>query len=83
MDEQSNELNQGIPSVLADFLDAGSVEEKLRILQERESELNEKIVMNMEASLDIVGSNTSYEDRIGYLMYFLRTRGRFETSRLR
>ncbi|MBR4725354.1 MAG: hypothetical protein K6G45_06015 [Lachnospiraceae bacterium] len=74
----------GIPQVLEDFLDADTVEEKRRILEERSSEIDERTLLNIELSLDIVAKNgATIDDRIGYVMYYLRTRGRFETTRLR
>lgn len=74
----------GIPKVLADFLDASSVEEKHKILEENADLVDEKVVLNMELSLDIVAKDkATLDDRIGYILYYLRTRGRFETTRLR
>ena len=87
--KQQNEQNgqtapSGIPQVLEDFLDAATVEEKRRILEERSSEIDERTLLNIELSLDIVAKNgATLNDRIGYVMYYLRTRGRFETTRLR
>ncbi len=88
MDEINNinaEKDTGsIPQVLADFLDADSVMEKHRILEEHANEIDEHTVLNMEISLDIIGdSKTTLDDRIGYILYYLRTRGRFEGTRLR
>ena len=76
--------NPGIPKVLEDFLDAQTVEEKRRILEERSNEIDERTMLNIELSFDIVAKDgATLDDRIGYVMYYLRTRGRFETSRLR
>ena len=70
--------------VLEDFLDAETVEQKRRILEERSSEIDERTLLNIELSLDIVAKNgATIDDRIGYVMYYLRTRGIFETTRLR
>ena len=78
------ENTSGIPQVLEDFLDAATVEEKRRILEERSAEIDERTLLNIELSLDIVAKNgATMDDRIGYVMYYLRTRGRFETTRLR
>lgn len=80
--ENNNEEN--IPDVLAEFLDAETVEQKHKILEEHADELDERTVLNMEVSLDIVAKdNTTLDDRIGYILYYLRTRGRFESTRLR
>ncbi|MCR5685512.1 MAG: hypothetical protein K6G81_08875 [Lachnospiraceae bacterium] len=76
--------NNRIPQVLEDFLDADNVADKRRILEERSSEIDEKTMLNIELSLDIVAKDgASLDDRIGYVMYYLRTRGRFENTRLR
>ena len=81
MEEQER---NGIPKVLEDFLDAESLEEKRRILEERSSEIDERTMLNIELSYDIVARDkASIDDRIGYVMNYLRTRGRFESSRLR
>ncbi|MCR5330075.1 MAG: hypothetical protein K6E62_02675 [Lachnospiraceae bacterium] len=74
----------GIPRVLEDFLDAPTVEAKRKILEERSDEIDDRTLLNIELSLDIVGKDgATKDDRIGYVMYYLRTRGRFETTRLR
>ena len=80
-----NEINgPQIPKVLEDFLDASTVAEKRKILEERSDEIDERTMLNIELSLDIVAKNgATLDDRIGYVMYYLRTRGRFETTRLR
>lgn len=90
---QNNEINisagdesakAAIPGVLEAFLDAESVEEKHRILEERADEVDGHIILNMEISLDIVADQkATLDDRIGYVLYYLRTRGRFEGTRLR
>ena len=82
--ENMNKNESGIPQVLADFLDAESVQEKYRILEERSSEVDEHTLLSMEISLDIVPDDKkSIDDRIGYIMYYLKTRQRFEGTRLR
>ncbi len=85
MEEQrANGAEPQIPQVLADFLDAETVEEKHRILEEHAGEVDEHMVLNMEISLDIVSDGKqSLDDRIGYILYYLRTRSRFEGTRLR
>ena len=83
-EKENKTAPSGIPQVLEDFLDADTVEEKRRILEERSSEIDERTLLNIELSLDIVAKNgATIDDRIGYVMYYLRTRGRFETTRLR
>ncbi|MBO4416013.1 MAG: hypothetical protein J5824_08555 [Lachnospiraceae bacterium] len=83
-EQQEKKEGPEIPKVLEDFLDAETVEQKRRILEERSSEIDERTLLNIELSLDIVAKNgATIDDRIGYVMYYLRTRGRFETTRLR
>lgn len=73
-----------IPEVLSAFLDATTAEEKHRILEENADSVDEHIVLNMEISLDIISKDgATLDDRIGYILYYLRTRTRFEGSRLR
>ena len=84
MEKEVNKRGSDIPKVLEDFLDADTVEQKRRILEERSSEIDERTMLNIELSLDIIAKNgATLDDRIGYVMYYLRTRGRFETTRLR
>ncbi len=84
MDDINGINGPQIPKVLEDFLDASTVEEKRKILEERSNEIDERTMLNIELSLDIVAKNgATLDDRIGYVMYYLRTRGRFETNRLR
>ena len=87
MDDERKEIpmsDSGIPMVLEDFLDAPTVEAKRKILEERSNEIDERTMLNIELSLDIVAKDgATLDDRIGYVMYYLRTRGRFETTRLR
>ena len=83
-EQQEKKPGSDIPKVLEDFLDAETVEQKRRIIEERSSEIDERTLLNIELSLDIVAKNgATIDDRIGYVMYYLRTRGRFETTRLR
>ncbi|MCR5323576.1 MAG: hypothetical protein K6E85_09940 [Lachnospiraceae bacterium] len=83
-EQQEKKEGADIPKVLEDFLDAETVEQKRRIIEERSSEIDERTLLNIELSLDIVAKNgATLDDRIGYVMYYLRTRGRFETTRLR
>ena len=83
-EREAKQSGSDIPKVLEDFLDAETVEQKRRILEERSAEIDERTMLNIELSLDIIAKNgATLDDRIGYVMYYLRTRGRFETTRLR
>lgn len=76
-------MEEKIPEILEAFLDADSAKAKYAILEEHYNEIDERMVANMEASLDLVGKPGSVTERIEYVMYCLRTRQRFETTRLR
>lgn len=83
-DNSQDNCENMLPGVLTAFLDAETVEEKHRILEERSAEVDEHIILNMEISLDIISDpKATLDDRIGYVLYYLRTRGRFEGTRLR
>jgi len=85
MDENENVQAQ-IPELLMRFLDARSAKEKLEILDdldmdERES-IDDRMLNNMEASLDIVGKG-DIDTRLDFIKYHLRMHSKYETSRLR
>jgi len=65
------------------FFDARTAKEKIQILSEHENEITERMIGNIEASLDLPGGNGTLWQRIEYVMYCLRTKSRFETDRLR
>lgn len=65
------------------FLDAGSSKEKLEILEKNRENIDDKTMTNIEVSLDVVAGSDNMENRIDYICDLLRTRARYETSRLR
>ncbi|MCR4720405.1 MAG: hypothetical protein K5655_01635 [Lachnospiraceae bacterium] len=69
--------------ILDRFLDARMAKKKMEILSENADRIDEKMIGNIEASLDLPGGNGSLSDRIDYVLYCLRTKSRFETDRLR
>ncbi len=69
--------------ILDRFLDARTAKEKIEILNEHSSQIDERLIGNIEASLDLPGGNGTLWQRIEYVMYCLRTKSRFETDRLR
>lgn len=79
----AEEGNAEIPDVLNDFLDARSAGAKIKILDEHSEEIDEKMIGIIEASLDLPGGSGTLFQRIEYVHYYLRTRSRFETERLR
>lgn len=72
-----------VPQLLIDFLDAESMGEKLKILEDYDGEIDERTMGNIEASLDIVGKDASVEERLEHVKYYLEKRKKFETGRLR
>lgn len=82
MEWNSNGMEK-LPNLLECFLDSESVHEKYKLLEEHYEEVDERMIGNIEASLDLVGKQGSVSERIDYVMYYLRTRQRFETDRLR
>lgn len=78
-----SENEERIPKVLADFFDAETAEQKLRVLEENADSIDERTMGNIEASLDLAGKDGPIEQRLDFVMYYLRTRSRFETTRLR
>ena len=69
--------------ILLSFLEAEASSEKLKIIQDKGEELDDRALNNIEASLDIVSNSTDPVERISYICDMLRTRSKFETSRLR
>jgi len=70
-------------SVIMQFLDADTSEEKLSVIRSNISKIDEKTINNIEASMDIVSDSTDPDTRIGYICDVLRTRARYESTRLR
>lgn len=73
----------GVNPILLSFLEAEASSEKLKIMQDKGEELDDRALNNIEASLDIVSNSTDPAERISYICDVLRTRSKFETNRLR
>ncbi len=73
----------GVSDLLMRFLDAESYQDKLRILDECFEKADERTLNSIEASLDIAGVSGSIEERLDFIKYNLRTRIKYESSRLR
>ncbi|MEG1457744.1 MAG: DUF1653 domain-containing protein [Acetivibrio sp.] len=69
--------------LLMRFLDAETAEEKIKVLEECSGKLDDHILNNMAISTDIVIPEGNIEDRLMDLRDCLRTKARFEGSRLR
>lgn len=78
-----NEDKGEVSSVLLDFLDAKSYEEKLIILTSNKKHMNDKLLNDMAASVDCTVEEGNFEDRFNGLLFCLQTFARFENSRLR
>lgn len=77
------EPNDDVDSALLAFLDAKGPEEKLEILYNIKDDLDERSLNSIETSLDIVGGEGTFDDRIEYIRRYLVTRSKYENSRLR
>lgn len=81
--ENEKEIQEIKEEILDKFLDARTAKEKIEILSENSSLIDERLIGNIEASLDLPGGDGALWQRIEYVMYCLRTKSRFETDRLR
>lgn len=69
--------------ILIKFLDAKGATEKYKLLDEYEGSLDNRIINNMAISVDVVIEDGSIEQRLAELKDCLRTKARFECTRLR
>lgn len=69
--------------LLYQFLDADTLKEKLKILEDRKETPTDLAITNMAMSVDVVVNDGPPEERIDELMDCLRTLARFECTRLR
>ncbi|MBQ9764691.1 MAG: DUF1653 domain-containing protein [Lachnospiraceae bacterium] len=77
------EVCEGVNPMLIKFLDADSIEEKLEILNDMRKTIDDKTISDIGVSMDLVIEEGPLEDRLSHLEYYLKTRARFEASRLR
>ena len=77
--EDEGEVN---PDLLA-FLEAETTKEKLEVLVRAHDRITESLLCAVEASLDISYEEDGLEERIYYIENYLRTRERYEGTRLR
>ena len=73
----------GINPSLLRFLDADSVNDKLKVLYEIRQELTPEILTPMELSIGMEPSDASVEERAAFIKKTLLTRQQFEKDRLR
>lgn len=77
--EDEGEIN---PDLLA-FLEAETTREKLEVLDRIQGRITESILCAIEASMDISYEDENLEERVYYIKNYLRTRERYEGTRLR
>ena len=70
-------------SVIMQFLEARTSEEKLAVLKAGRDKIDERTITNIEVSLDVISDSTDLDDRINYVCDILRTRSKYENTRLR
>ncbi len=73
----------GVNSVLLEFLDARSYNDKLEILLNRKKYIDERLLNDMAVSIDCTIEEGTMEERIKGLIFALETLARFENKRLR
>ncbi len=69
--------------ILIQFLDAKGATGKYKLLDEYEGSLNNRLINNMAISVDVVIDEGPIEQRLNELKDCLRTKARFECTRLR
>lgn len=70
------------PDLLA-FLEAETTREKIEVLERARERVTESLLCAIEASLDISYEDEKLDERIYYVENYLRTRERYEGTRLR
>ena len=81
--EDASQNGSGINPALLRFLDADSVNDKLKVLYEIRQELTPEILTPMELSIGMEPSDASVDERAAFIKKTLLTRQQFEKDRLR
>lgn len=86
--EEGSDLSEesfGVDPLLLEFLDEENFGKKYKILEEMEEEgsINDTLIDNMAASIDVVIPDGPVDDRFSHLKYAVSKRMQFETERFR
>ena len=81
--EELHVSNNGVDSVLMDFLDSDSYSSKLDIITSNRNHLNHRLIDAMAMALDITIEEGALDERIQGLIHCLQAMCRFEGRRLR
>jgi hypothetical protein len=76
-------VESGVNSVLLQFLDARSYNDKLEVLMSKKKYIDERLLNDMAISIDCTIEEGTIEERIKGLVFALETLARFENKRLR
>lgn len=81
----SSDESFGVDPLLLEFLDEENFGKKYKILEEMEEEgsINDTLIDNMAASIDVVIPDGPVDDRFSHLKYAVSKRMQFETERFR
>ena len=74
---------EGVDPRFLAFLDADSFCDKYQIVTEMEDSMDDHLVNQMAASIDVIIEDGPLEDRLMELKKCIRTRARFEAGRIR
>lgn len=73
----------GVDQRLLQFLDADTMEDKLKVLRDIGDEMTDRLVDDFAASLDLIIEEGPIENRVAQLRYCMSTRNSYETNRFR
>ncbi|MBH1939696.1 DUF1653 domain-containing protein [Mobilitalea sibirica] len=76
-------VQEGVNTLLMDFLEAPSYNKKLEIITSNRKHMSNRLINDMAVSLDCTVEDGPLENRIKELIYCLQAMARFEDRRLR
>lgn len=84
IDEENRKRDaDGVNADLLKFLDAETFAEKLKIFEEMKDEIDDTMLDNLAASIDVVVPEGPMEKRIAHLRFAIEKRLQYENTRLR